>query len=343
MDLHQSRLCWTCCVQGCCQCQSQEEVLDFGLCAQAVCLLATAGYDTASFLLRHEEFVARKGAPKEIVSDQGSQLKAAGIILANKECPESWDWKRVTKENCTSTWVFVPAGSQHHNGLSEAMVKALKRSLALALNPGVILTYDELVTLLARISCSINSRPLGLGSISNSDQQEDLLLPLTPNHMILGRSSPESPPLEYSENDKFCQRLAYVAAVEKDWWERWVKNVLPTMLPAKKWKREEENLVVGDVVLLSFSGAIKDEYVLARVSEVLPDEKNLVRRVVVKYRRKNPREAWNMCKSKMEEKVVAVQRLSLLVPAPRFTDVPTSSSHSDLTKDIDKLEHSENL
>ena len=28
---------------------------------KAVCLLATAGYDTATFLLRHEEFVARKG------------------------------------------------------------------------------------------------------------------------------------------------------------------------------------------------------------------------------------------------------------------------------------------
>ena len=69
-----------------------------------------------------------------------------------------------------------------------------------------------------------------------------------------------------------------------------------------------------------------------------------MRRVCVKYRRKNPREAWNVCKSKMEEKVVAVQRLSLLVPAPRSTDVPTSSSsQSDLSKDIDKLDHSENL
>ena len=114
------------------------------------------------------------------------------------------------------------------------MVKALKKTLAQALNPGVILTYDELVTLLARISCSINSRPLGPCNTSNTDQQEDILLPITPIHMLLGRSSPESPPLEYSESDKFCQRLAYVAAVEKDWWDRWIKIVLPTLLPAKK-------------------------------------------------------------------------------------------------------------
>ena len=263
---------------------------------------------------------------KQLVSDQGSQLLAAGLVLAKKESPESWDWERVKKENSASTWEFVPAGSQHHNGLPEAMVKALKRSLALALNSGVILAYNELVTLLARISCSINSRPLGLSSTSNTDQQEDVLMPITPNHMLLGRSSPESPPLEYTENDKFCERLAYIAAVENDWWKRWIKTVLPTMLPAKRWKKEKENLAVGDVVLLSFPKAVKDEYILAIVTEVLPDVENLVRRAVVKYRRTNVRENRNVSKPKMEEKIVAVQRLCLLVPVPRSVDASDTST-----------------
>jgi hypothetical protein len=217
----------------------------------------------------------------------------------------------------------------------------MKISLSQALNPGVILAYDELVTLLARISCSINSRPLGLANTSYTDQQEDILLPITPNHMLLGRSSPESPPLEYSEGDKFCQRLAYVDAVEQEWWSRWIKTVLPTMLPVQKWKREEKNLIVGDVVLLTFHGNVKDDYILARVTEVHPDEKNLVRRVTVRYRRKNPREARMVCKSKMEEKIVAVQRLVLLEPAPRpspscsvpspCAPPPTSSSSAPST------------
>ena len=296
---------------------------------KAVCLLATAGYDTASFLLRHEEFVARKSAPKEIVSDQGSQLLAAGDIIAKKEFPGNWDWDQVQRENNNSEWVFVPAGSQHHNGLPEAMVKVMKTSLSQALNPGVVLAYDELVTLLARISCSINSRPLGLANTSYSDQQEDILLPITPNHMLLGRSSPESPPLQYSENDKFCQRLAYIAAVEQDWWTRWIKTVLPTMLPAGKWKKEEKNLKVDDVVLLTFPGNVKDDYILAIVTQVHPDAKNLVRRVTVKYRRKNSKEAKDVCKSKMEEKIVAVQRLVLLESAP-IPSTSTAPSPSDL-------------
>ena len=291
---------------------------------KAVCLLATAGYDTAHFLLRHEEFVARKAAPKEIISDQGSQLIAASDIIMKKQSPESWDWKSVEKKNSSTEWKFVPAGSQHHNGLPEAMVKALKKSLSQTLHPGVILTYDELVTLLARITSAINSRPLGLSSTSNSDQQEDNLLPLTPNHMLLGRSSPETPPMEYSESDKFCQRVAFVAAVEKEWWDRWVKFVLPTMFPLRKWKKEKDNLIVGDVVMLTFPGKVKDSFTLARVTEVHPDDNNLVRRVTVKFRRKNSKEDPNVCKSKMEEKIVAVQRLVLVVPAPRLSTSPAS-------------------
>lgn len=213
----------------------------------------------------------------------------------------------------------------------------MKTSLSQALNPGVILSYDELVTLLARISCSMNSRPLGLANTSYTDQQEDILLPITPNHMLLGRSSPESPPLEYSEGEKFCQRLAYVDAVEQEWWSRWIKTVLPTMLPVQRWKREEKNLIVDDVVLLTFPGNVKDDYILARVTQVHPDEKNLVRRVTVKYRRKNAREARTVCRSKMEEKIVAVQRLVLLEQAPRppascnapsSCSSPPASSHS---------------
>ena len=93
-----------------------------------------------------------------------------------------------------------------------------------------------------------------------------------------------------------------------------MKTVLPTMLPAKKWKKEKDNLSVGDVVMLAFPGKIKDGYVLAKVTEVFMDSKGLVRRARVKFRRKNVGEKSNVCKSKMEEDVVAVQRLVLLVP-----------------------------
>ena len=198
---------------------------------KAVCLLSTYGHSTQSFLIRHEEFVARHGAPSKVVSDRGSQLVSAGRVLAAKESPESWDWSRITSENRTSSWEFVPIGSQHRNGLPEATVKVLKKSLAHAIHPGVILDYGEFITLLSRISYSINQRPLGLNNTSQSSLQEDNMMPLTPNMMLLGRTSNESPPLEYNEDEKFCSRLSYVAKVESEWWGKWVKDVMPTLLP----------------------------------------------------------------------------------------------------------------
>ena len=294
---------------------------------KAVCLLATCGYDTAGFLLKHEEFVANHGAPAKIVSDRGSQLVSAGIVLAekesqaDKESPGKWNWQKITRDNSASTWQFVPVGSQHFNGLPEATVKVLKKSLSLALHPGVELNYPELITLLAKISYSINARPLGLASTSNTSQQEDVMMPITPNMLLLGRSSDVSPPLIYSFEEKFSTRLAYIAQVEQEWWDRWYKQVLPTLFTFKKWKKKQENIVIGDIVMLRYAGHFKDDYCLARVSEVHPDDEGLVRVVTVKYRKKNPRESKIVYKSKplLTEKV-AVHRLQRLDLADESED-----------------------
>ena len=89
--------------------------------------------------------------------------------------------------------------------------------------------------------------------------------------------------------------------------------MLPTLFSYKKWKKKKENLVIGDVVMLRYPGHFKDDYCLARVSEVHADEEGLVRVVTVEYRKKNPRESKTVCKTKplICEKV-AVHRLHRL-------------------------------
>ena len=51
---------------------------------KAVELMATCGCDTSSFLIKHEEFIARHSLPKSIVSDKGSQLISADKVLTRK-------------------------------------------------------------------------------------------------------------------------------------------------------------------------------------------------------------------------------------------------------------------
>ena len=300
---------------------------------KAVCLLATSGYSTADFLSKHEEFIARKGRPRSIVSDRGSQLVRAGMVLAEKEKPENWKWEEVVRQNSASHWEFVPVGSQHRNGLPESLVKVLKKSLHHALAPGTVLKYSELVTLLAKISHAVNSRPIGLSFTSQDSQQEDFMSPITPNQLLLGHSDDDAPPLEYDDDDRLTTRLAYVSSVYATWWQAWYQQVLPTLIPCRKWKFPVKNLTVGDIVFVYYPKSIKDEYRLAKVVETFPDENGLVRSVRIGYRKKDRRDKVTKYKAKpLTEEIVAVQRLSLFFPvSEQQSNSPLVSKCSTVT------------
>ena len=244
------------------------------------------------------------------------------------------DWQKVISVNTATDWQFVPVGSQHRNGLSEATVKILKKSLSLAIHPSVGLTYSELVTLLAKITFSINSRPLAVGYISPNSQQEDCLIPLTPNHLLLGRASLDAPDLEFDESNKFSARLSYIQEVFKAWWNRWIVDVLPTLVPCRRWKNIRKNLNRGDIVMMYYSGNLTDDYRIAKVVDVYKDKKGLIRTVKVSFRKRDRREpAGEYWKKPLTSEIVAVQRLSLLQAVGE--PLPIGGAEDQLPLDID--------
>ena len=102
----------------------------------------------------------------------------------------------------------------------------------------------------------------------------------------------------------------------KTWWRSWYQQVLPTLIICKKWKKEKRNLEVGDIVFMYYPSSIQDDYRLARVTEVLPDDQGLVRTVRVCFRRKDKWDKSLPYKSKqLSEELVSIQRLSVLLPA----------------------------
>ena len=281
--------------------------------SRAVCLLLTTGYSTSDFLIKHKEFCARKGNPRRIISDRGTQLVAGSIVVAKKDMPaQAVDWGKVTRDNRCTSWVFVPVGCQWRNQ-TEAMVKVMKTALHYALPSGQVLRYSEMVTLLARVAFSINSRPLALGDVSGTSQQDDDLMPLTPNQLLLGHTTSEVPEMEYDDCGKFSTRLNYIKSVHDEWWRRWIQDVLPTLIPCRKWKDKKRNLRVGDVVMMVYKGNLVDDYRLAMVTQVFPDERDIVRTVEVSYGKRSRRESPEVYRSKpLVREKIGVQRLSLL-------------------------------
>ena len=120
--------------------------------------------------------------------------------------------------------------------------------------------------------------------MSGESEQEDYLSPMTPNQLLLGPTDDDGPVLDYDSDDRFSSRLSYVIQVFNSWWDKWICQVLPTLIPVKRRKAKQVNLCESDVVMMLYPGNLKNDYWLARVVKVYADSKGLVRTVEVVYR-----------------------------------------------------------
>ena len=152
-----------------------------------------------------------------------------------------------------------------------------------------------------------------MANVSPSNQQEDDLAPLTPNQLLLGHNTAEKPAMEYDVTDKYSARLAYVQSIHKEWWRRWIEEVLPTLIPVRKWKSQKRNMREGDIVMMKYQGNLVDDYRIARVSKVFPSDRGIVRTVEVSYRKKGKDDGSKSYKYRpLSTEKVGVQRLALL-------------------------------
>ena len=109
----------------------------------------------------------------------------------------------------------------------------------------------------------------------------------------------------------------------------------PTLFSYKKWKVEKRNLALGDIVMLKYPGQFKDDYTIAKVTDVHPGEDGLVRQVTVSYKKRDSRESPHVYKSKplLSERVAIhrLHKLHLVDEDLKQNVIKTSSGDSDLS------------
>ena len=108
-------------------------------------------------------FISNRGAPKLIISDNGTQFTA--------EETKRFASKRRIK------WKFNLAAAPWWGGMFERMVRSTKRCLKKILLRSY-LNYEELLTVLSEIQSTLNNRPLTFM------YEEPGEIPLTPNHLL---------------------------------------------------------------------------------------------------------------------------------------------------------------
>ncbi|GFW42606.1 integrase catalytic domain-containing protein [Trichonephila clavipes] len=151
---------------------------------------------TEAFFAALKQFVARRGRPIEIHSDNGrnfvganNELRKILKALFKGKVEEIMDF--LSKEQIK--WNFNPLSAPHFGGLWEAGVISLKYHLKRVIGNS-ILSHEEFLTLVVQIEAVLNSRPIC--PLSNDPNDVETL---TPAHFLVGSSLVAVPDPDYTE------------------------------------------------------------------------------------------------------------------------------------------------
>ena len=244
------------------------------LVSRAIHLEVAHSLTTDSFLGVLSRFIARRGRPSVIFSDNGTNLVGAEKEL--RSMLKSLDQERIDSSLAPQhiKWKFLPPHASHMAGAWERLIQSTKRVLN-ALIKQQTLTDEALLTLIAEAERIMNSRPLVVGDLGSP--------PLTPAHLLQCRNDSSSLPQGvFDKKDTYTRRwwrqAQYLADV---FWRRWTNEYLPLLQTRSKWKTKQPDVKVGDTVLIADENAPRGEWPLGVIQDVKPSKDKLIRTVIV--------------------------------------------------------------
>lgn len=204
-----------------------------------------------------------KGASRELQRQIG-ELKSDTELL-NDLATRGIDWK------------FIPPGAPHIGELWEAGVKIIKHHLKRVIGDFAP-TYEEFSTLLCKVECCLNSRPLQ--PLNDDPETFDAL---TPGHFLVGSNLLSVPEISLVDQpDTRLSRWQAVQKIHERFWHLWSHDYLTTLQAKGKWRNAQESLKVGHMVLLREATLPPTSWRLGRVIRIFSGKDNLVRVMQIK-------------------------------------------------------------
>ena len=243
---------------------------------RAVHLTCVQDLTTDAFLMALDRFVAIRGAPANMRSDNATCFRGADNTIKELNLVLDQEKIKAASVRFKIDWKFGPPDGPHHQGAVERMVQEVKKSMKHLVQAGK-LTFIEWETVFSQISALINSRPITAVTSSPLDEP-----PITPNHFLIGRSdlpSPQVPCEPYVGN--LHKRRAVCHALVETFWQRWMVNI-HKLSPRHKWAEARENVKNGDIVLIIDEKEKRANWKMAEIIQVYPGDDDIVRVVDVK-------------------------------------------------------------
>ncbi|XP_044003640.1 uncharacterized protein LOC122849111 [Aphidius gifuensis] len=250
---------------------------------KAVHLEVVSDLTTEGFLGALRRFIARRGTPVKIYSDNGTNFVGAKNQLKELYNLLNSDEHKHLVHNFTAShiprisWNFIPPLSPHQGGLWESTVKLFKHHLKRVVGESLF-TYEVFTTFTTEVGGILNSRPLTQMSSDPND-----LNVLTPAHILIGEPIRNLPEQDYTDTP--TNRLSFwehITKMKQHFWARWHIEYLHELQKRHKWAKDTANIKVGEIVLLVEKNAPCTSWPLGRVIEVYPGADQVVRTAVVK-------------------------------------------------------------
>ncbi|GFU45920.1 integrase catalytic domain-containing protein [Trichonephila clavipes] len=237
----------------------------------ALHLELVSSLSTDAFQLSFRRFVARRGRPRIIYSDNGTTFRGADNELIDI------DWNEVSRyaEIQRITWKFIPPTAVWWGGFGERLVSTVKELLRRTLGKAIF-TYEELLTILCECEKVVDSRPL---TYLSEDMQD--LTPIKPARFLFEIPTADTKDLDVRDANHFRKRLRFRDKVIEEL-KRFRNEYLGQLIQRQKLHPQSSNIQMGDTVLIGHDWKKRLQWPLARVINLIPGKDGLLRTVKLK-------------------------------------------------------------
>ncbi|XP_055602194.1 uncharacterized protein LOC129750989 isoform X1 [Uranotaenia lowii] len=232
---------------------------------------------TAKFLQALRRFVARRGQPSDMFSDNGRNFLGAKNelkrLLSNSEHADEVETEC---SECNIRWHFNPPRASHFGGLWESAINSAQKHFLRVVRDRP-LSYDDMDTLLCQIECCLNSRPI----VPLSDDPTDYE-PLTPGHFLVGTALKSVPDENHTEVPfNYLRKWQQTQKLFQDIWRRWHLEYLASLEPRAKWCNLPVAIQEGQLVVLKDEATPPIRWPTARISKIHPGKDGVTRVVTL--------------------------------------------------------------
>ena len=196
--------------------------------------------NTDSFINGFVRFVSRRGHPKTVMSDNGTNLVGTYNELQRSFAELDRHHIIQAARRRDIEWQFNPPMASHMGGIWERMIRTIRRILFAILSPNLRLSDEVLATVFCEAENIINSRPIT--KVSDDMHDDD---PLTPNHLLMLNGNYSFPWAATHKTDAYRRQWRHAQFIVGHFWKRWVKEYLIELNRRQNgWRRNQISVLV---------------------------------------------------------------------------------------------------